>query len=146
MEKKCKQCSGKFKPRYNTLEMFCSSKCAYEYKSSNYTKKPVKPIRKVSKRRQKDSKTYKDDRLEFLSLPENQICFISGCRKKANTIEHRKGRLGYADDWARENNIPLLLDVRFWAGCCNEHNLELETNPELSKKYQLSKIHKGKKI
>lgn len=55
------------------------------------------------------------------------------------------GRIGYADDWAIENGITLFLDVRFWKPCCLEHNLELENNPELSKQYQLSKIHGGKK-
>ena len=55
------------------------------------------------------------------------------------------GRVGYADDWARDNKISLYLDIRFWKPCCLAHNLELENNPELSKKYQLSKIHGGKK-
>ena len=56
------------------------------------------------------------------------------------------GRKGYADEWARENNIPLLIDKRYLAPCCNFHNLELENNPDLSKQYQLSKIHGGKKL
>ena len=55
------------------------------------------------------------------------------------------GRKGFADQWAKDNNISLYLDERFWKPCCLAHNLELENNPELSKKYQLSKIHHGKK-
>jgi hypothetical protein len=55
------------------------------------------------------------------------------------------GRKGFADDWARDNNIPLIIDERFFAPCCLEHNLEFERNPELSNKYQLSRIHGGKK-
>lgn len=85
-------------------------------------------------------------RIEFLGKKENKICFIDGCNKKANSVEHRKGRgQGYFDQWAEDNNICKTLDVRYWAACCVEHNLELENNPELSKKYQLSKIHGGKK-
>jgi hypothetical protein len=34
--------------------------------------------------------------------------------KPATEIHHQKGREGYADDYARENDIPLILDERFW--------------------------------
>ena len=79
-------------------------------------------------------------------LAENLRCFIDDCNKRADTIEHTMGRKGFADDWAIENNVSLLLDVRFWKPCCNEHNLELERNPELSQKYQLSKITGKEKL
>lgn len=140
--KKCRECGTEFMPRYKTTERFCSPICAYKNKPNT---KHV-PIKKRSKKRQKQELDYKRDRLEFLSSSENKMCFIDGCGKPANTIEHRKGRVGYGDEWARENNIPLLLDKRFWAPCCLEHNLKLENDPEMSKKYQLSKIHNGKKI
>lgn len=134
--KTCK-CGKEFK-QYNSLQKYCSALCAKKYA------KP-KRINKVSKKRQEDNEIYKVIRQEFLSKECNQICFIEGCNKQANTIEHSMGRIGYADDWARENGITLFLDVRFWKPCCLEHNLELENNTELSKQYQLSKIHGGKK-
>lgn len=109
-------------------------------------KKQPKPIAKHSKKGAALNKEYLTGREIFLSLPENQKCFVEGCSKKADTIEHTKGRKGYADKDARENDIPLLLDERFWQPCCGEHNLEFENNPELSKKYQLSQIHEGKKL
>jgi len=119
--------------------------------------KPKKPLKRTaikkksskinfySKKRAKLEAQYSKIRKEFLSRDENQRCFIAGCNAPANSIEHRKGRKGFADEWARNNNIPLLIDTRYFAPCCNNHNLELERNPELSKKYQLSKIHGGKK-
>lgn len=131
------ECGKKFK-QYNSLQKYCSFTCQNKYA------KP-KRINQVSKKRQEDNEIYKVIREEFLSKPYNQICFIEDCNKRANTIEHSMGRIGYADDWARENGITLFLDVRFWKPCCLEHNLELENNPELSKQYQLSKIHGGKK-
>lgn len=145
-EKRCRVCDAVFKP-FKTTDRFCSYKCANEFQNNRKSNKttPKQPIRKFSKKRQKQNKQYSVDRKEFLSLPENKICFIDGCKEPSTTIEHRKGRVGYADEWARENDIPLLLDKRFWAGCCLNHNLELERNPELSKQYQLSKIHNGKK-
>lgn len=141
--KKCKVCSSEFTPKFKTTERYCSYSCA----TKDIKKKPLKkPISKVSKKRAKQNIDYKKERADFLAKPENQICFIGGCGKKSTTIEHRMGRVGYTDDWARENNIPLLLDKRYWAGCCFEHNGELERNPEMSRKYQLSKIHGGKKL
>jgi len=103
---------------------------------------------KINKKSNKQSsllRIYVTIRKEYLARPENQKCFIEGCKRKPNTIEHRAGRKGFADKWARMNDIPLLIDERFFAPCCLHHNLELENNSELSKKYQLSRIHHGKK-
>lgn len=100
---------------------------------------------KNSKKHDQFLRIYVKLRKEYLAQPENQKCFIKGCTRKANTIEHRAGRKGFADKWARMNDIPLLIDVRFFAPCCLHHNLELEKNPALSKEYQLSRIHHGKK-
>ncbi len=120
--------------------------CAYADYYKNPKPKTVKAINRLSKKRQKQSRDYTVKRKIFLAMPQNRICFIAGCGKIATTIEHKKGRSGFADKHARDNNIPLLLDERFWAGCCLHHNLELERNTELSKKYQLSKLHDGEKI
>ena len=145
MIRKCKNCGFKFEPKYSTVQMVCSKKCEIEYKNKQPKKKRER-IPVFSTKRKEENSKYIIKRKAFLNKPENKICFIEGCNKPANTVEHLRGRVGYADDWARENNIPLLLDQRYWAGCCLEHNLELENNPELSKKYQLSKIHGGQKI
>lgn len=101
-------------------------------------------VNKISKKRKEDLEIYKIIREDFLKRFDT--CFIENCGKKATTIEHTMGRVGYADDWARDNKITLFLDVRFWEPCCLEHNLELERNTELSQKYQKSKIHYGKKF
>jgi len=68
---------------------------------------------------------YRKLRIEFLNLPENEFCFIQGCNRRADTIEHTHGRVG-----------KNLLDVSTWKPCCWKHNLELENNTELSKKHQ----------
>ena len=131
--KQCK-CGVEFQP-YNSFQKFCSSACKFKYGPPvNLKLKPMKPIPKVSKKRQIQNLQYSVLRTEFLGKKENQICFIDGCNKQATTIEHRAGR------WGKN-----FLDTSTWAGCCLEHNLELENNPELSKQYQLSKIHGGKK-
>lgn len=108
-------------------------------------KKEKKPVKKQSAKGKRNTQEYSFLRKEYLSLPENKKCFIEGCKRAAKTVEHRKGRKGYADEWARINDVPLILDVRFFAPCCLKHNLELEDNSELAKKYQLSKLHEGSK-
>lgn len=149
-QKTCKnnKCGKLFPPKFSLLEKFCSSKCYYsEMKNKgNLPKKPKKRINYLSEKRKKESKAYTVKRLRFLSQPENFTCFIDGCNNRANTIEHIKGRIGFADDFARENNISLYLDERFWRPCCISCNLDLENNSELSRKHQLSKLHVGKKL
>jgi len=140
-EKCCRNPNCKiFFRQYNSLQRYCSYQCELAHKGRPKSINPVSPKRK------KEIPVYSKLREEFLSQPENQLCFIEGCYNPAESVEHRAGRKGYADQWARENKITLYLDVRFWAPCCLSCNLELERNPELSKQYQLSKLHKGKKI
>lgn len=141
--KTCKKSGLEWK-QYNSLQKCPCNECKKPAKLT--LKKIYKPPKKESKKRIVEKAKYSVMRIEFLNKPENQICFIDGCNKKANTIEHIAGRKGFYDDWAKENNISLYLDVRFWRPCCLDHNLELENNPELSKKYQLSKIHGSKKL
>lgn len=128
-----KDCKNEFKP-FNSLDKFCSWECAIKNKKSGKVKKTYR-IPQVSKKRKAEKLQYDADRKVFLEKPENWTCFIEGCNSPATTVEHRSGRIG--------SNY---LDQSTWAGCCWFHNLELERDPELSKKYQLSKIHDGKKI
>jgi hypothetical protein len=145
---KCKGCGDRFTPKYTSFEKYCrKDECRQEEiaqrkekSKPNLQLKSFKAIPKVSKKRQVENLQYQVLRKEFLEKKENQTCFIDGCHKRADTIEHTAGRLGYYDDWARDNKVSLYLDVRFWKPCCLQHNLELENNPELSKKYQLSKL------
>jgi hypothetical protein len=146
---RCINCNVKFTP-IRFLQKHCEN-CKDEeflYQSGKIAKnkKVIKPIAKVSDKRKIENLKYTAQRIVFLGKKENKVCFIDGCKKEATTIEHSAGRIGFYDDWARDNNVSLYLDQRFWKPCCNAHNLELENNPELSKEYQLSKIHGGKKL
>lgn len=127
--KKCsdKDCSKRFK-QYNSLQKYCSPACSLKNAKPKVFKLSQK-INRVSDKRKIQELQYSVDRKVFLEKPENRICFIEGCNKPSTTIEHRAGRWG--------SNY---LNKETWAGCCLEHNIELENNPELSKKYQLSKI------
>lgn len=144
--KKCRKkgCENTFTP-FNTLQKYCSWSCTNENKNTS-TKKKYNPINKVSKKQAVINSKYTAQRIIFLGKKENKVCFIDNCNNEANTVEHTRGRgKHFFDDFARENNIPMTLDERFWMPCCLKHNLELENNPELSKKYQKSKLHNGDK-
>ena len=152
--KTCKDdlCDNTFEP-FNSLQKYCSWECLNKNKKVKENKrKPIvykkkKPINRVSKKQTPINAQYSVDRILYLSKQENKICFIDGCNKEATTVEHTRGRgQGYFDKEAELKGVCKTLDQRFWKPCCLDHNLELENNPELSKKYQLSKIHNGKKI
>lgn len=128
--------SGKVWKQFNSLQKCNCDECkkAQRQKPKQPTQKKIYVIPKVSKKRKVEMLQYSVLRTQFLAKKENSICFIKGCNKKATTIEHRAGRgINY-------------LNVETWAGCCLKHNLELENNPELSKKYQISKISGKEKI
>ena len=132
--------TGKEWKQYSSLQK-CPC-CIHSKPKPKEAKKYVIP--KVSEKRKALLPIYEKVRIEVLSEAKF-VCFVDNCKNVANTCEHQKGRKGFADQWARDNNIPLLIDKRFLKPCCNYHNLEFERNPELAKKYQLSKLKKKKK-
>lgn len=140
-----KRCDYHYKIYRNKVNAEKKANYQSENESEKQTSYP-KRIPRRTKKGQKEDRKYTIKRLQFLSIPGNQRCFIDGCNRRADTVEHTRGREGYADDWARENDITLYLDERFWKPCCLEHNLELERNSDLSEKYQLSKISGKQKI
>ncbi len=149
---KDKLCDNKF-IQFSSLKPYCSYECEKRNKkvskkdTKTYVYKKRKPINKESKKQSVISNQYSADRIVYLGKPENQICFIDGCNEKANTVEHTRGRgKGFFDKEAELKGVCKTLDQRFWKPCCLHHNLELERDGELSKKYQLSKLHGGKKL
>lgn len=137
-----KDCENEFR-QYNSLVTFCSPGC--KNKSVELPKKKNVFINKVSDKKKVENLKYIVLRKEFLGKEENRKCFIEGCNSLADTIEHTRQRIGYADQWARDNGISLFLDTRYWKPCCLKHNLELENNPELAAQYKLSKFSNEKR-
>ena len=139
--KPCKVCGKEFKLS-RTTDKYCSSGCMY---SDNKEKplKPLKSINKVSKKQTVLNAKYTVLRIEYLGKQENKICPITG--NEATTVHHKKGRLGYADEFARLNDIPLLLDIRFWIALSMDGHDYVERNPQWAKDkgYTLSRIENG---
>ena len=124
---KCKLSGVEWK-QYNSLQKCRCKKCEKKYKPHSQNLKQKTPIRKVSVKQDKLNKIYSKLRIEFLSLSENQICPIT--KQQTTDLHHRKGRKGFADDWARENNIPLIIDVRFFLAVSREGHDKIENNPD----------------
>lgn len=84
--------------------------------------KVVTPIRKVSFNREKELLIYARKTKNFLL---GKWCGIHGHPCIPTQVHHQKGRQGYCDEWARENNVTALLDVRFWLPVCDEGHKEI---------------------
>ena len=130
---KCKNpsCQKPFK-QYNSLQRYCSSACQISQRG-----KPKK-IKQVSDKRKEDNEIYSVMRKQFLE--KFPICPITN--KPTTDIHHKKGRIGFADDWARYNDISLFLDVRFWVALSREGHQFVEENPTWAKEngYSLNRI------
>lgn len=144
-QKQCrnKGCENTFTP-FKSTDKYCSRECFKENYKPNLQLSKIKPIKAVSDKRKELNKIYEKVRIEVLSDAKFK-CFIEGCGNVANSIEHLAGRKGFYDEWAKENNIPLLIDKRFLRACCIPCNGQLETDSELSKQYQYSKVSGKKK-
>lgn len=100
-------------PVENKETGLCAS-CAHDgRKLERLAKKEVKKPKSIPRRSQKMEiimEEYNRRRPGFLYKKK---CAVYP-DLPATTIHHMRGRDGYADDYARENDIPLILDERFW--------------------------------
>jgi len=104
-------------------------------------KKPIKktqsPIAKVSGKMAKLLSVYSKKKAAWI---KGKRCAVELSRE-ATEVHHQRGRVGYADQWARDNDIPLLIDERFWLPVCRSAHIEITANPEwaLKEGYSLSR-------
>ena len=110
----------------------------------NFLSKPRKPLPKVSKKRAIENAKYTVQKIQFMSKSENKICPVT--YQPTTDIHHKMGRVGFADSWARINNIPMLLDERYWLAVSREGHRQIEENPEWAKEmgYSLSRLSNEK--
>jgi hypothetical protein len=92
-------------------------------------KKSPKRIRPVAVKRAEQNKEYTAKSREWL---KGKKCAV----KKdvpAECVHHMAGREGYADKWARDNGVTLLLDERYWLPVSMDAHTAIENNPEWAK-------------
>jgi len=98
-------------PIENKETGLCAS-CAHAIRKAERQKPPKaqKLIAKVSGKQAK----------KVIDYSARKARFIKGKRCKvypelqAEDIHHMMGKVGYADEWARENDVTLLIDERYW--------------------------------
>jgi len=90
---------------------------------------PKPAINKVSKKRKDENATYSERRRIFL-LGKRCVVFPT---LAATTVHHAKGRIGYADNWARDKGITLFLDERYWIPASLEGHEYIEHHPQEAK-------------
>lgn len=121
-------------PSNSKEQPLTAKRCSTHYWNYRASLKPVKikdigkPIPKVSKKRAVENAKYTVQRIIFMSKPENKICPINGTH--TTDVHHVKKRIGFADEWARINNIPLLLDERHWLAVSRLGHIWIHDNPE----------------
>jgi len=126
-----------------------AKRCQSHYKAhrtkENAEKNPKqarirKPLPKVSKKRAVENAKYTVAKIQFMSKPENKICPVTG--QPTTDIHHKAGRVGFADQWARINNVSLLLDTRFWLAVSRDGHRQIEENPAWAKElgYSLNRL------
>jgi hypothetical protein len=97
------------------------------------------PINKVSCSHRKMLEKYNKKRKMWIRGKKCGATFPHDCTKdKDLTTHHMQGRVGYADEYARENDIPLLLDERFWLPVCLDAHQYIEANPKFAWENQYS--------
>ena len=90
----------------------CATCAGAMRKALRTAQKPRKIYRisKVSVKRRIEARDYPKKKAEFMI---GKICPIYP-HLKVEDIHHKKGRDGFADQWAKDHGIILLMDVRFW--------------------------------
>jgi hypothetical protein len=98
-------------------------------KPEKQEKKSTKWIKPRSQKKERLERKYNKRRIVWI---EDKNCAVYHDRKAAQ-IHHMMGRVGYADDWARERDLPLLLDERYWLPVCFDGHRQIEHNPDWAK-------------
>ncbi len=97
-------------------------------------KKFRKRIPKFSKKRLNEMPIYFNESKEFL---KGKRCAVFS-EFPATEIHHMRGRIGFADQWARENNITALMDKRYWLPVSRPGHWKIELNPSWAREMGFS--------
>lgn len=100
----------------------------------------TKPIPKVSKKRAKENPKYNKEAREFV---RGKSCAVFP-HLAATQVHHKKGRQGYADEWARSMGITLLHDKRWWLAVSDDGHTEINNNTAWALKMGFSELRTKK--
>lgn len=104
------ECSNTFQ-QFNSLNKFCSFACKKKCGKA-------KPPNKMSAKRKVESKLYSELRAEFLKLPQNQICPITG--HPTTDVHHT---------YSGKDRAKHFLDVDTWIAVSRDGHNWIHDNP-----------------
>lgn len=115
--KKCKraECDKVFL-QYNSLKAYCSPQC------QKAAGKQVKPPKPVSDKRKVENKLYSALRTDFLNLPENHRCPISG--QPTTEVHHT---------FSGKDRSKYYLDTSTWLAVSRDGHNWIHDNPKESR-------------
>lgn len=111
----CVQCDCR--PIENRDTGLCATCGAAIRKAERRVIKEKKPINKVSDKRNVQLQDYAPLRDKYLF--DHPDCEYHGKGCASQVVHHAGGRVGFIDDYAREHNIPALVDVRYFRALCH---------------------------
>ncbi len=123
------------RPIENTDTGECASCGAARRKAERMpAPKEKNAIAKVSASMAKKLATYSGEKAKWIT---GKRCAVYP-DKVATEIHHMCGRVGYHDEWARENDVPLLLDKRFWLPVSHEGHERITANSQWASENQFT--------
>ena len=128
------ECNNTF-TKFRTTDKYCSFSCKKRNLNPVNAKKSVR-IKKVSDKMKKKLSEYHKIASDFLNEPKNKACPVTGM--PTTEVHHKKGRIGFADEYARTNNIPLLIDTRYFLAVSRKGHRRIEENPIWAKEHDYS--------
>tara|TARA_R110002049_G_scaffold224712_5_gene396536 strand:+ start:2081 stop:2527 length:447 start_codon:yes stop_codon:yes gene_type:complete len=120
------ECTNEF-TKFRTTDKYCSWTCQKKNTKPKSNKKLYK-IPKVSAKQKVALASYFKVRADFMNGLDSIICPVYS-NKTVTDVHHKKGKEGFADEWAKENNIPLLIDVRYFLAVSRSGHQKIEENP-----------------
>ncbi len=106
--------------------MLCGTCNKLNRKRDTQIVKEVTPIKKVSDKQAILDRKYLAKRAKWI---KGKMCAVFP-KEKATECHHMAGRVGYHDEWARDNEMPLLLDERFWLPVSEAGHKKITNNPK----------------
>lgn len=136
----CSECGN---PKIENRDLgLCATCGALVRKAERKELKPRKEFVKlspISDDRTRLNHKYDRARDRFLKGKQCAARFTHECNfHNVKTIHHMQGRVGFADDYARENDIPLLIDERFFLPLCLNSHKYINDNPKFAWENQYS--------
>jgi hypothetical protein len=104
------------KPVENRDLGLCATHAHERRRADKATVKEKKPINKVSEKRRNLNPIYAQRRDKYLF--NNPHCEYHGKDCKGGILHHKAGREGYVDEYARQHDIPALIDERYFMNLC----------------------------